>query len=86
LFDQPQVFIDGIEPTDIHQGWLGNCYFLATLASIARNPERVKTLFYTKEANPAGIYMVSFYLNGLETPVIVDDHFPTIYENQAAFA
>ena len=29
--------------------------------------------------------MVSFYLNGIETPVIVDDHFPVRY-GKPAFA
>lgn len=41
LYDAPQVFIDGIEPSDINQGNLSNCYYLCTLATIAQNPARV---------------------------------------------
>lgn len=42
-------------------------------------------LFETKEANKCGIYMVKLFINGVVTPVIVDDYLPTIY-NKPAFA
>ena len=41
------VFIDGIMPSDINQGALGNCYFLAVLSALAESPDRVKKCFYT---------------------------------------
>ena len=66
---------------------LGNCYFLATLSAMAENPERVKARFYTKEVNQAGIYLMSFFINGKETPVYVDDYFPVSrINNQLCFA
>lgn len=40
----------------------------------------------TKEVNPAGIYMVVFYVNGLQTPIIVDDHLPIKPNGNPAFA
>lgn len=43
---------------------------------MALNPERVKARFYTKEVNKAGIYLMSFIVNGREKPVYVDNHFP----------
>ena len=70
------VFEDGVEPNDINQGMLGNCYFLAVLSSLAEFEDRVKAMFITKEVNAAGIYMVRFFINGNETPVIVDDYLP----------
>ena len=70
------VFEDGVEPNDINQGQLGDCYFLAALSSLAEFEDRVKDLFVTKEINAAGIYMVKFFINGNETPIIVDDHLP----------
>lgn len=40
----------------------------------------------TKEINSAGIYMVVFYLNGSQTPIIVDDHLPIKRNGSPAFA
>jgi hypothetical protein len=39
--------------------------------------EEIKALFVTKSINAAGIYLVVFYVNGVRTPVIVDDNIPT---------
>ena len=49
---------------------------MAVLSSLAEFPDRVSALFYTKEINNAGIYLVRFFVNGTETPVIVDDYLP----------
>ena len=43
-------------------------------------------MFVTKEINKAGIYLVRFFLNGQETPVIVDDHLPCTKQGKPAFA
>lgn len=71
-----QMFAGGIGPNDINQGGLGDCYFLAVLSSLAEVPERIADMFVTKDLNAAGIYMVKFYINGIQHPVIVDDHLP----------
>ena len=55
---------------------MGDCYFLATLASMAEVPSKIEALFETKEVNAAGIYMMYFFINGVKTPVIVDDNLP----------
>ena len=65
---------------------LGNCYFLAVLSSLAEFEDRVQAMFVTKEVNAAGIYMVRFFINGNETPVIVDDFLPVKANGQPAFA
>jgi len=57
---------------------LGDCYFLATLSALAEVPSRIESRFITKEANKCGIYAVTFFVNGIETPVIIDDFFPSI--------
>lgn len=80
------MFAGGIEPNDIQQGLLGDCYFLAVLSSLAEKPDRVQHLFYTKEINRAGCYLVYFYVNGIKTPVIVDDWFPVNEDGTIAFA
>lgn len=40
------LFKDGIDPGDINQGELGDCYFLSVISSMADDPAEVKRLFY----------------------------------------
>ena len=42
IYKPVYVFEDGVEPNDINQGGLGDCYFLAALSSLAEFPDRVK--------------------------------------------
>lgn len=55
---------DQIHPTDIKQGYCGDCYFLSSISSLAENASRVKDIFLTKEINSAGIYAMQLYING----------------------
>ena len=48
------------------------------LSALAEFPDRIKTRIFTREVNSAGIYLVTLFVNGVETPVIVDDWFPSI--------
>ncbi len=52
---------------------------------MAEHPETILARFYTKTVNKAGIYMMIFYINGLEQAVIVDDHIP-VRDWQPCFA
>lgn len=65
-----------IGPSDIKQGYCGDCYFLSSISSLAESEERVKELFLTKEINKAGCYAVQLYINGELRTVVVDDYFP----------
>ncbi|MCP4294663.1 MAG: hypothetical protein GY786_03560 [Proteobacteria bacterium] len=44
IFRNPEIF-KKIEPTDILQGSLGDCYFLCSLASLAEYPRLIERLF-----------------------------------------
>ena len=76
IFPNPVMYSDGIDPGDVSQGILGDCYFLAVLSSMAEFPDRIKAMIETEEINTAGIYLLKFWVNGLETSVIVDDYLP----------
>jgi calpain-15 len=77
------VFNEDIDPNDINQGEIGNCYFLAVLSACAENPRRIRDRVKIQQVNGAGIYCVTMYINGVETPIIVDDYFPTVYGRPA---
>ena len=76
---------EGIEPDDIRQGALGDCYFLATLSAIAEFPWRIKRLFVTKRINDYGIYCVKMCHFGEWQTIVVDDYFPCNTYGQPAF-
>ena len=83
LFPQGfEVFVGGCDPCDINQGALGDCYFLAAISSLAEVAGRVEERFKITATNEAGIYLVTLFLNGVETPVIVDDHFPARFNGK----
>lgn len=52
---------------------------------MAEEPSNIKMRFDTIEVNKAGIYLMTFFVNGILTPVIVDDWIPT-KRNQPVFA
>jgi len=54
------------------------------ISALAEEPRRIKDRVVTQKVNSAGIYLVTLYVNGVKTPVIVDDHFPSVH-GQAAF-
>jgi len=71
-----RVFQDKIEPNDIKQGSLGDCYFLSTIAALAEKPDRIRKLFESTEANEQGCYAVRVCDVGVWTTIIMDDQFP----------
>ena len=80
------IFHDLIEPTDIQQGSIGDCYFLSSIAALAENPERIRAMFLSDEANDVGIYAAKMYKNGIEMVVIIDDLIPCKSGDNVAFA
>jgi hypothetical protein len=61
--------------TDVHQGAVGDCYFVATLGEIAlRSPSAIQNMFIV---NGDGTYTVRFLQNGVAHFVTVDSQLPT---------
>ncbi|MCQ2818165.1 MAG: calpain family cysteine protease, partial [archaeon] len=70
------VFKEEIEPNDIIQRQLGDCYFLSALASLAEFPYLVYKLFLAKTINKSAYFAVQFYIDGEPRIVVVDDYLP----------
>ena len=73
------VFQNRVEPSDIKQGELGDCYFLSTLSVLAEKQSRIKRLFLTDRQNKYGIYGVRICKNGEWRDVVIDDYIPCHY-------
>lgn len=71
-----KVFQDHVEPSDIVQGMLGDCYFLSAISAIAENENRIKRIFLQRQVTKSGAYCVALCLNGMWEEVVVDDYFP----------
>lgn len=76
MYGRPKLFLDNPDPNDIIQGSLGNCWFLAAIASLAESPAIVKRLFINQKYNEFGIYQLRICKNGEWVVVTIDDYFP----------
>jgi calpain-15 len=63
--NEPEIFYKLVEPADITQGQLGNCWFLCALACMAERPALIERLFTTQSANEQGVYKVKMCKGGL---------------------
>jgi hypothetical protein len=77
------LFQNGTSANDIVQGAVGDCYYVATLASIAQEkPDYIQNMFTDNGDNT---FTVRFYNNGVADYVTVDRYLPT-RGNYAAYA
>jgi len=73
------LFKDGIEPSDVCQGALGNCFLLAAVACLCEFDGAIEQLFIDKQSNPRGKYRLWLY--DVQATrwrrIVVDDRVPT---------
>ncbi len=76
---QSVVWSGGVDPDDVSQGRLGNCYFLAAIAGCALGDHDVllKDLCIEDHAD-VGMYGVKFFVNGKWVTVLIDDRIPCV--------
>lgn len=67
-----------LNPTDIVQGRVGDCYFLSAVAALIRKTERIPRLFPNCDLNSNGVYMAQLMFKGILQEVVVDERFPVI--------
>lgn len=85
LIPNAKIFQGKVEPNDIQQGYLGDCYFLAGLAALSERPDRIFDLFITKETNEHHYYSVKILYRGKWRTIDIDDYFP-FYGDEPAFS
>mmetsp|Transcript_59474 Transcript_59474/g.145633 ORF Transcript_59474/g.145633 Transcript_59474/m.145633 type:complete len:490 (-) Transcript_59474:2606-4075(-) len=75
---KPQLFEGDIEPNDLCQGAVGDCWLVAAFACGSEFPDMIRHMFLTKEYNPRGLYRIRIYDPQQEKWVIVtvDDRIP----------
>mmetsp|Transcript_13890 Transcript_13890/g.26293 ORF Transcript_13890/g.26293 Transcript_13890/m.26293 type:complete len:1904 (+) Transcript_13890:1-5712(+) len=82
---EPKLFEDEIEPADIRQGALGDCWFLSAIAVLSQHRKRLESIFLSHTDNQ-GVYSLRFYKNNEVRVVTVDDCFPVDPRGRPVFA
>jgi hypothetical protein len=73
--DDPEKL--SVDPDDIAQGSLGDCWFLAAIASCAASEsDRLIKDLIVEEGWDVGLIGVKFFVRGRWTTIIIDDFFP----------
>jgi hypothetical protein len=81
---QGTLFGSGPTYTDIKQGEVGDCYYLAALGEVvSRNPSAIRGMFID---NGDGTYTVRFYHSGVADYVTVDKYLPVSADGTFAYA
>ena len=76
---------DDITPSDINQGYIGNCWVMAAVSTLAERDNRITDFMVTDALNPAGIYAVNMYTLGVPYTMIIDD-WMFMYGDNTVFA
>ncbi|KAJ1197480.1 hypothetical protein NDU88_001338 [Pleurodeles waltl] len=87
LCEDPHLFVDGISSHDLHQGKLGNCWFVAACSCLALKKDlwqQVIPKWKQQEWDPRrphkymGIFHFRFWSLGDWIDVVIDDRLPTM--------
>ena len=77
--------IDFSGPSDVNQGFLGNCWFLSAVAAIAERRELLENVFVTQDTSPHGVYQIRLCMGGEWKVFTIDDTLPCTSQGRLAF-
>ena len=72
--------------SQVNQGGLGDCYFMAASAAIGEWPSLVKSVFLTQNKNKAGVFALRVFIRGKPYVITVDDNIMFNKNGSPAFA
>ncbi|XP_060538733.1 calpain-5 [Pantherophis guttatus] len=88
ICEDPHLFVDGISSHDLHQGQVGNCWFVAACSALASREALWQKVIpdwkeqewsSEKPQNYAGIFHFQFWRFGRWIDVVIDDRLPTLH-------
>eukprot|EP01064_Diplonema_japonicum_P010265 TRINITY_DN17579_c0_g1_i1.p1 TRINITY_DN17579_c0_g1~~TRINITY_DN17579_c0_g1_i1.p1 ORF type:complete len:643 (+),score=127.56 TRINITY_DN17579_c0_g1_i1:65-1930(+) len=85
LFWEPSLFKDGVNPDDVQQGGLGDCWLLSAVSALSKHTD-LTSIFHPPCFNPYGVYSVRFIIDNKERYVVVDDYVPADQYERPSFS
>ncbi|XP_064639206.1 calpain-5-like isoform X2 [Lineus longissimus] len=87
ICENPQLFVEGVDRGDVHQGRLGNCWFVAACSCLTLYKEiwhrvipnhKEQEWNEEKPENYCGLFHFQFWRYGEWIDVVIDDFLPTL--------
>ncbi|XP_067950121.1 calpain-5-like [Watersipora subatra] len=87
ISEKPKLFVEGTSSGDVHQGQLGNCWFVAATSCLAIHkalwskiiPEPDEQEWNDEKPDQyQGIFHFRFWRHGIWVDVVIDDQLPTV--------
>ena len=73
IFDKPAFTVDGFSSSDIEQGAIGDCWFMAAVANIAHRRDLMDRVCVAKDEE-CGVYGFVFHRDGEWISTVIDDN------------
>jgi len=72
------VLFDTIDPSDLSQGAIGDCWLISSFAAMGEFPDRLKAMFSPQSIAEDGKYTISLYsyAEGGMKQIVIDDRIP----------
>ncbi|KAG8742060.1 hypothetical protein FRC12_015450, partial [Ceratobasidium sp. 428] len=72
IFHQPRFFIDGANSSDVAQGYIGDCWFMAAISAVSAMEGLIDRICVARDEE-VGVYGFVFYRDSGWVDVIIDD-------------